>query len=172
MPIDGQVVAMPLARFKKNAPAGPNIKQKKAAVKTYLKKHPGLSLTQTDELMQAGGHEVLWTPPYMPDLQPIELLWAKVKGAVARKAMLNRSRDVAREQTEEEFGRIDQLQCEKLVNHTEHWMSEWMKRDDGGSLQRFDDLQDLIDHGPNINPIDPDDPGTIGEDSTDDEKED
>lgn len=31
------------------------------------------------------GHRVLFTPPYHSDLQPIELLWARVKGNVGRK---------------------------------------------------------------------------------------
>ena len=30
------------------------------------------------------GHTVLFTPPYHSDLQPIELVWAHVKGAVGR----------------------------------------------------------------------------------------
>ena len=30
------------------------------------------------------GHKVLFTPPYHSDLQPIELVWARVKGNVGR----------------------------------------------------------------------------------------
>ena len=30
------------------------------------------------------GHEILWTPPYCPDLQPIELFWAAGKNNVAK----------------------------------------------------------------------------------------
>lgn len=33
---------------------------------------------------EASGHKVIFTPPHYSDLQPIELLWARVKGAVAR----------------------------------------------------------------------------------------
>lgn len=37
------------------------------------------------QLAEAQGHVVLFTPPYHSDLQPIELLWARVKGNVGRK---------------------------------------------------------------------------------------
>jgi hypothetical protein len=33
--------------------------------------------------MQAGGHDILWTPPYTPDLQPIEMYWGLAKNYVA-----------------------------------------------------------------------------------------
>lgn len=36
------------------------------------------------ELLQASGAEVLYLPPYSPDLNPIEKLWSKVK-AILRK---------------------------------------------------------------------------------------
>jgi transposase len=36
-------------------------------------------------LAEAEGHKVLFTPPYHSDFQPIELVWARVKGNVGRK---------------------------------------------------------------------------------------
>ena len=36
------------------------------------------------KLAEAAGHQVLFTPPYHSDLQPIELVWALVKGGVGR----------------------------------------------------------------------------------------
>ena len=37
-----------------------------------------------DEIAKAQGHEVLRTPPYHPELQPIETCWGIVKNEVAR----------------------------------------------------------------------------------------
>jgi hypothetical protein len=37
-----------------------------------------------ERLLQSKGYEVLWTPPYCPDLQPIELFWVAGKNHVAR----------------------------------------------------------------------------------------
>ncbi len=38
-----------------------------------------------DDIAERGGHHVLRTPPYHPELQPIETCWAVVKNTVARK---------------------------------------------------------------------------------------
>lgn len=37
------------------------------------------------EIAESKGHKVLFQPPHHSDLQAIELIWAKVKGEVARK---------------------------------------------------------------------------------------
>lgn len=34
---------------------------------------------RTDELLKTSGHTVLRIPPYHPDLNPIELVWADIK---------------------------------------------------------------------------------------------
>ena len=31
---------------------------------------------KVEQCLKEGGHEVVWKPPYTPDLQPIELFWA------------------------------------------------------------------------------------------------
>lgn len=36
------------------------------------------------QLDKEHGHRVIFTPPHYSDLQPIELLWARIKGAVSR----------------------------------------------------------------------------------------
>jgi transposase len=36
------------------------------------------------ELIRARGAEVLFLPPYSPDLNPIELCWSKIKAALRR----------------------------------------------------------------------------------------
>jgi hypothetical protein len=33
--------------------------------------------------MHSAGHDILWTPPYTPDLQPIEMYWGLAKNYVA-----------------------------------------------------------------------------------------
>ena len=37
-----------------------------------------------EKYLQDRGHKVLWTPPYCPDMQPIETFWAFGKNHVAR----------------------------------------------------------------------------------------
>ena len=33
----------------------------------------------TQELLEQNGHTILWLPPYSPDLNPIENMWAWIK---------------------------------------------------------------------------------------------
>lgn len=38
-----------------------------------------------DEMFKKNNHDVLRLPPYHPDLNPIEMVWAAIKGHVAAK---------------------------------------------------------------------------------------
>ncbi|XP_055904959.1 uncharacterized protein LOC129940597 [Eupeodes corollae] len=49
------------------------VKHHKTRYETYV----------VDDMAQAAGHEVLRLPPYHCELNPIELVWAQVKGFVA-----------------------------------------------------------------------------------------
>jgi hypothetical protein len=52
----------------------------KQLIKQYITTHVKI---EVEHLAEAGGHTVLFTPAYHSDLQPIELVWARVKGNVA-----------------------------------------------------------------------------------------
>jgi transposase len=82
----------------------PNLSQKKAVLQNYLTQHNiPFSATdtkkvlyekikqkktpvvyQTDKIANLHGHEVLRTPVRLCELNPIELIWAQVKGFVAK----------------------------------------------------------------------------------------
>lgn len=49
---------------------------------THKEKHKRYSI---DSILRAHGHAVLRLPPYHPDLNPIEMAWAAIKGHVAQK---------------------------------------------------------------------------------------
>jgi hypothetical protein len=80
-------------------------------------------------------------------------------------AVLKRTPEEAREQTEQEFGNVDKDDCEKLVKHVEKWITQWMKHDDGGSLQQYESFNDLVKNGPGSDPTPPE---LMQEDHTDD----
>ena len=44
---------------------------------------PDLLQCKVEQKLRSFGHKVLWTPPYCPELQPIELFWAARKNHVA-----------------------------------------------------------------------------------------
>ena len=47
----------------------------KSQMKKYIRRKEKLEVVRVAE---ANGHELLFTPPYHSDIQPIELLWALV----------------------------------------------------------------------------------------------
>jgi len=134
---------MPLATFRRRAPAGPNAKAKKAAVRAYLKANPGISRTQTDDILLPAGHTVLWAVPYTPELQPIELLWSRVKNKVATQALLRRSTEECRVQAGEAFDDVSAAECEKLVTSVHKWITRFMRNDKNGSLRHFKILRGI-----------------------------
>ena len=41
--------------------------------------------------MKQNGYDLIYTPPYLPNVQPIELIWSYVKRQVAREYVHNRT---------------------------------------------------------------------------------
>ena len=72
------------------------LKEKVRAEKA--KEKPKVVLLAEDQ-----GHEVLFTPPYHSGLQPIELLWAKLKGNIGRKYSKDTTMKVLKQRLDEEF---------------------------------------------------------------------
>ena len=62
-----------------------SLKELKVVFITYLQQNkPNILDCQVEAYLTSRGHNVLWTPPYCPELQPIELFWAAGKNNVAR----------------------------------------------------------------------------------------
>jgi hypothetical protein len=68
----------------RNRPHIPNVSELRLALVQYFQEHkPDLLICKVEKYLRDRGHEVLWTPPYCPDLQPIELFWAAGKNHAA-----------------------------------------------------------------------------------------
>lgn len=94
---------------------------------TIIKQHKDKHRTyKFDVLMQQHGHTVLRLPPYHPDLNPIELVWASVKNAVARRNVSFKFEDVE-SLAREEFSKISQEEwrkrCEHVVKVEDNYLS-------------------------------------------------
>ena len=55
------------------------------------------------QLAEAQGHTVVFTPPYYSDLQPIELVWARIKGNVGRQYSIHTTLSMVLERLDREF---------------------------------------------------------------------
>ena len=74
------------------APQGPSSDEMKAAVRRVLKEdHPEWCKSDVQLLFEKEGWELIFTPPYCPQFQPIELFWQHGKGFVAREYKPRRS---------------------------------------------------------------------------------
>ena len=123
---------------------GPTLVQLRAVVKRYVETN-NMNTTVPHQLMNDAHHTLLYTPPYVSDLQPIELIWAFTKKIVAHQSHRTRSATVCAEQTLLAMKDVGQSLCEKVIEHTHAWMVQFMHGDHGGTLAQFDDLADVVD---------------------------
>lgn len=66
-----------------------------------------------DELAKKYGHEVVRTPPYHPELQPIEICWGVLKNEIARNCDFTmKNLEI---QLEEAFKKVTARTCQKII---------------------------------------------------------
>ena len=140
---------------------GPSKEDLIAATQKWLDEHPDYNRTVIEQLFDDAGHSIIYTPPFCPEVQPIELLWAKVKRYVADRSTLNRSITETRQQTEEGFEQITKMFCNNIVKHCHDWIDGFLKTDAAEDLQQCGTLGGVIKYlpllkatstSPNINP--------------------
>ena len=99
----------------------------KAELIAALKKIAPLPVYEVDELTKKQGHEILRTPPYHPELQPIELCWGVVKNHIARNCDFTLSN--LKIQLENGFDRVDALTCQKIIKKIKAKENEFWNED-------------------------------------------
>lgn len=80
-----------------------------------------------DELANAQGHDILRTPPYHPELQPIETCWAVVKNQIARRNNFTMADLVA--QLDEAFERVTEETCSGLIKKVRQVEDKYWRED-------------------------------------------
>jgi Winged helix-turn helix len=115
-----------------------------AATQLWLDQHPGYNRTVIEQLFDDVGHSLIYTPPFCPEVQPIELLWAKVKRYVSDRATHNRSVTEARQQTEEGFEQITKMFCSSIIKHCHEWIDSFLKTDAAEDLQQCGCLAKVV----------------------------
>lgn len=68
-----------------------------------------------DEIARKHGHEVLRTPPYHPELQPIEVCWGVVKNSIGRNCKF--TMENLWEQLEKSFKKVTAKTCQKIIKN-------------------------------------------------------
>ena len=79
--------------------------QLKQLVKHWIEANVPIEIVR---LAEEAGHRVLFTPPYHSDLQPIELVWARIKGNIGRQYTTGTTISVVYDRLMHEFGKLEQ----------------------------------------------------------------
>ena len=125
------------------AGGGPPLKDLRAVLTSYIKSHPGINTTLVQQIMKAKGHRLLYTPPYESWMQPIELVWARIKHQVAQQAKAGRSWQECAKQTATALSKLTPETCDNIIRHTEKLMDEWLQTPSAGSLRAHGSLDAL-----------------------------
>jgi transposase len=78
-----------------------------------LKKMTAEPVYAVDEIARSYGHEVIKTPPYHPELQPIETCWGVVKNHVGRKCDFTMNNLI--EQLDSGFDKVTAKTCTEII---------------------------------------------------------
>ena len=139
--------SIPASKFSADArggAGGPTLAQLKAAVKAHLAAHPEINTTVPQQLMADMKYELLYTPPYVSDLQPIEMIWAFTKALVARQSHRRRTAHACTVQTREAMEQVTAELCQKQIAHCHAWIERFMQSEEGESLRQFGSLPALL----------------------------
>jgi len=107
----------------------------RAELSEWLERHPEHTTGQLQTLFDELGWELLWTPPYTPTLQPIELTWAHCKGYVAEHFFTGRNIEDTRNALFDAFygagsykGYTVEL-AQKHIAHCHSWCDVYIEND-------------------------------------------
>jgi hypothetical protein len=124
----------------------PSLAELKVELQSYLRAHPHTNRTEVAKLMSEHKHELIYTPPYLPGVQPIERLWAYVKNHVAAQYKAGRTmRDLIRQTHEGFYGDsdkhagVDAQLCASVIEHSHAFCNHLIEQDDSLS-GTIDDL--------------------------------
>lgn len=81
-----------------------------------------------DEIAKAHGHEIVRTPPYHPELQPIELCWGIIKNEIARNCTFTvKNLEI---QLESSFKKVTEEICQKIMKKVKKLEDKFWEEDE------------------------------------------
>lgn len=133
MPIAPWVAKGDVPRF----PKGPSTDEMRDCLQKELERaNPHLLFTRLMRRFAEKGWQLIFTPPYCPEFQPIELLWGHVKGYVAQNYSTERNMDDTAEQVRDAlYGHhpaevYKRLRCATLAEHAHKEMIQFASNDE------------------------------------------
>ena len=115
----------------------PTLAELKVELQAFLAAHPQHNRTEVSKLMTRHNHELIYTPPYLPGVQPIERLWAYVKNHVAARYKAGRTmRELIRQTHEGFYGDgdkhvgVNEGLCASVIEHSHRFCNHLIEQDD------------------------------------------
>jgi hypothetical protein len=148
--------------FQNKSNYAPTVEEMRSWVKQYLLHHPHLNRTLLQQRFDELGWQLIYTPPYQCESQPIEMLWAYVKNYVGRVMGDDHSIETVTQLARQGFygdlenthSPVDADLCQRLINHVHKWCNAFITADDEleGSMDNLvegfvpaDDMFDAIE---------------------------
>lgn len=116
----------------------PTVEEMKQVMKEHLAKHPELNRTRLQEIFSKHGYQLIFTPPYTPQVQPIELVWAHVKNYVARQTDAQTNVEQLQRLVRQGFygdaatahEEVGSALCQRLLTCCHRWMNKFIDDDE------------------------------------------
>ena len=139
----------------------PTVLELRKELQLYLSDHPELQRSLIQEKFEKEQHILIFTPPYTPVLQPIELTWSFVKNQVAHRHFFGRTPQQTKIQLLEAFyGRdperalsssdppweyrcYDNQMCLDHIKHSQKCCNEFIKDDEtlSGTIHHLQEIR-------------------------------
>jgi hypothetical protein len=124
--------------------SSPSVKELNEVLKEELPKHKEFQITEIQKLFDQEGWQLIYTPPYTPEVQPIEKVWAYVKHIVASNFTSDRTATSLHVDVIMAFyGRpvlnlsgVTPELCQSLIHHAHEWCNQFINDNiyPGGNL--------------------------------------
>ena len=108
----------------------------KVELAEILKKIGPSPTYEIDEIAASHGHEVVRTPPYHPELQPIETCWAVVKNDIARNGEFTIKK--LEENLEKSFEKVTAKTCQDIIGKVRKTENSFWEEDATEDLKSYE----------------------------------
>jgi hypothetical protein len=127
-----------MSLFQNKSNYSPTVDEMRIWMKEYLIKYPNINRTLLQQRFDDNGWQLIYTPPYQCDTQPIEMVWAYVKNYVGRVMGNDHSIETVTQLTRNGFygdtgnnhAPVDDDMCQRLINHVHKWLNVFISNDD------------------------------------------
>ena len=130
-----------------------NAKDTLSTLRQKLKAYVASVDAEIVQLAKEQGHEVLYTPPYHCDLQPIEMVWSQVKGEVGRQYDVSTTMQLVHQRLAKAFEKLGSDttgRVERLYEHVHQIELEYMRMDEDDSDEASEESEDDSDEASEV----------------------